>query len=122
MQDTPTPSSDSFHADPSVTTWWAPSLPAGAHPTLVDIPRAPIAPPPPAGAGLAITLVVLGLVFAPCMWACWAYAGGQLRLIDSGARARDGRGAIAVAYGIAITLTLLQVVLILFLLLGAGRP
>ena len=120
MQDTNAPNLDSFQADPSVTTWWAPSLPAGAHPTRVDMAREPIAPPPPppAGAGLAITLVVLGLFFAPFMWACWAYAGGQLRLIDNGERARDGRGAIAVAYGVAITLTLLQVVLILLVLVG----
>ena len=121
MQDNPSPNPASFHSDPSVTTWWAPSLPAGAHPTRVDIGREPIAappPPPPAGTGLAITLLVLGLFFAPCMWACWAYAGGQLRLIDNGERARDGRGAIMVAYGVAIALTLLQVVLILLVLVG----
>jgi hypothetical protein len=121
MQDTPNPTPGPFHSDPSVTTWWAAPLPASAHPTRVDIRQEPFVPPPalpPAGVGLAITLLVLGLVIAPCMWACWAYTGGQLRLIDNGQRERASRGAIAVTYGIAITLTLLHLVLVAVVLVG----
>lgn len=112
MQDTTNSLPAAFESDPAVTTWWAPSLPAGAHPAIDAAPPPPAPPPPDADVGIIVTLMVLGIVFTPFAWACWAYSNGQLKLIETGERSTASRSAIVVARGVAAFVTVLSLTLI----------
>ena len=112
MQDNAKPLPDARTSDPAITTWWAPALPAGAHPTLVDIPKRRIDPPPPPDAASVAFLALLGMLVIPFAWICWRSANEQLRLIERGVRSREGRGTIVAARGVAVGWMILVALLI----------
>ena len=101
MQQTPTP-------DPAGTTW-AGAKPAGAYPTLADIPNERIPPPPPLvpppAFAACLILAIAGCLFVPFAWICWVLSNGQLRAIERGERSTTGKDTILLARGMAKVMT-----------------
>jgi len=102
--------------DPAAV-WAAFAAPPG-RPVPVAAPARTL---PPASTGVAVLLLLAGLVltiFAPI---CWIYCNGQLREIGEGVRSPEGRTAIEVVRGLSVFVTMLAVTLIFVLVAHSVR-